>query len=119
MPEIALNPEIVLLIFLPPLLYDAAFNISSKQLRLNLPTVTTLAIPLVFFTTTAIAACIYYLLPEMTWPIAFVLGAILSPPDAVAATGITRGLGLSSRTLTILEGESLVNDTSGLLTFFH
>ena len=117
MPEIALNPEIVFLIFLPPLLYDAAFNISYKQLRRNLPTVTTLAIPLVFFTTTAIAACIYYLIPEMTWPIAFVLGAILSPPDAVAATGITRGLGLSSRTLTILEGESLVNDASGLIAY--
>ena len=117
MPEIALNPEIVFLIFLPPLLYDAAFNISYKQLRSNLPTVTTLAIPLVFFTTTAVAACIYCLIPEMTWPIAFVLGAILSPPDAVAATGITKGLGLSPRTITILEGESLVNDASGLIAY--
>lgn len=117
MPEIALNPEIVFLIFLPPLLYDAAFNISYKQLRSNIPTVTTLAIPLVFFTTTAVAACIYCLIPEMTWPIAFVLGAILSPPDAVAATGITKGLGLSPRTITILEGESLVNDASGLIAY--
>jgi monovalent cation/hydrogen antiporter len=117
MPEISLNPEVVFLIFLPPLLYDAAFNISYKQVRKNLPTITTLAIPLVFFTTTAIAVCIHFLLPVMTWPLAFVLGAILSPPDAVAATGITKGLGLSHRTLTILEGESLVNDASGLIAY--
>jgi CPA1 family monovalent cation:H+ antiporter len=117
MPEISLNPEVVFLIFLPPLLYDAAFNISFKQLRTNLPTITTLAIPLVFFTTTAIAVCIHFLLPAMTWPLSFVLGAILSPPDAVAATGITKGLGLSHRTLTILEGESLVNDASGLIAY--
>ncbi len=117
MPAIVLNPEIVFLIFLPPLLYDAAFNISFKQLRNNIATITTLAIPLVFLTTTAVAVCIYYLIPQMTWPIAFVLGAILSPPDAVAATGITKGLGLSHRTLTILEGESLVNDASGLIAY--
>lgn len=117
MPAIALNPEVVFLIFLPPLLYDAAFNISYKQLKNNLATISTLAIPLVFLTTTAIAVCVYFLIPRMSWPIAFVLGAILSPPDAVAATGITKGLGLSHRTLTILEGESLVNDASGLIAY--
>jgi Na+/H+ antiporter len=117
MPPIRLNPEVVFLIFLPPLLYDAAFNISFKQLKKDLPTIYTLAIPLVFFTTTAIAITIHYLIPYMTWPLAFVLGAILSPPDAVAATGITKGLGLSHRTLTILEGESLVNDASGLIAY--
>jgi len=117
MPEIILDPEVVFLIFLPPLLYDAAFNISFKELRKNLATVTTLAIPLVFFTTSAIAVTVHYLIPVMTWPLSFVLGAILSPPDAVAATGITKGLGLSHRTLTILEGESLVNDASGLIAY--
>lgn len=117
LPTIILNPEIVFLIFLPPLLFDAAFNISYKELRRNIATISTLAIPLVFFTTTAIAVVAHYLIPGMTWPISFALGAILSPPDAVAATNVTKGLGLSHRTLTILEGESLVNDASGLIAF--
>ena len=116
-PAITLNPEVVFLIFLPPLLYDAAFNISVPQFRSNLATIGTLAISLVFLTTTAIAVTTYYLIPGMTWPLAFVLGAILSPPDAVAATNVTKGLGLSHRTLTILEGESLVNDASGLIAY--
>jgi Na+/H+ antiporter len=116
-PTIILNPEIVFLIFLPPLLFDAAFNISYKELRSNLATISTLAIPLVFLTTTAIAVVVHYLIPGMSWPISFALGAILSPPDAVAATNVTKGLGLSHRTLTILEGESLVNDASGLIAF--
>lgn len=116
-PTIILNPEIIFLIFLPPLLFDAAFNISYKDLRRNLATVGTLAIPLVFLTTTAIAVLVHYLIPGMSWPISFALGAILSPPDAVAATNVTKGLGLSHRTVTILEGESLVNDASGLIAF--
>jgi len=117
MPEITLNPEIVFLIFLPPLLYDAAFNISFNELKKNVATVVTLAIPLVFMTTSAIAVTVHYLIPALNWPLSFILGAILSPPDAVAATGITKGLGLSRRTLTILEGESLVNDASGLIAY--
>ncbi|GAB3513922.1 cation:proton antiporter [Emticicia fontis] len=116
-PTIILNPEIVFLIFLPPLLFDAAFNISYKDLKNNLATIGTLAIPLVFLTTTAIAVAAHYLIPGMSWSISFALGAILSPPDAVAATNVTKGLGLSHRTLTILEGESLVNDASGLIAF--
>jgi Na+/H+ antiporter len=116
-PAISLNPEVVFLLFLPPLLYDAAFNISVSQLSKNRATIGTLAISLVFLTTSAIAATAYFLIPGMTWPLAFVLGAILSPPDAVAATSVTKGLGLSHRTLTILEGESLVNDASGLIAY--
>lgn len=116
-PTIILNPEIVFLIFLPPLLFDAAFNISYKELKNNLATISTLAFPLVFFTTTAIAVVAHYLIPNMSWSMSFALGAILSPPDAVAATNVTKGLGLSHRTTTILEGESLVNDASGLIAF--
>ncbi len=116
-PTVVINPEIIFLIFLPPLLFDAAFNISYKDLRKNLSTVSTLAIPLVFLTTTAIAVIAHYLIPGIAWPVAFALGAILSPPDAVAATNVTKGLGLSHRTITILEGESLVNDASGLIAF--
>lgn len=117
MPAIELNPEIVLLIFLPPLLYDAAFNISFKSFRDNLNTISTLAIGLVFLTACGIAVLSYYFIPGMTWPLAFVLGAILSATDAVAAISITKGLGLSHNTATILEGESLVNDASALVAY--
>lgn len=116
MPQIQLDPEIVFLIFLPPLLYDAAFNISFKEFRTNINTITTLAIPLVFMTASAIAVVAHYLI-GMSWPVSFVLGAILSATDAVAAMSITKGLGLSHKTNTILEGESLVNDASALVAY--
>src|SRR5690606_4069278 len=117
MPGIELNPDIVMLLFLPPLLYDAAFNISFKDFKTNFNTINTLAIGLVFITTVGIAAVAYYLIPGMSWPLAFVLGAILSATDAVAAIGITKGLGLPHKTVTILEGESLVNDASALIAY--
>ncbi|SEO36090.1 sodium/proton antiporter, CPA1 family [Mucilaginibacter gossypiicola] len=116
-PDIELNPEIVFLIFLPPLLYDAAFNISFQTFRTNINTIGTLAISLVFITASGIAVLAHYIIPGMTWPLAFVLGAILSATDAVAAMSITKGLGLSHSTNTILEGESLVNDASALVAY--
>jgi Na+/H+ antiporter len=116
-PNIELNTEIVFLIFLPPLLYDAAFNISYNTFKTNINTIGTLAISLVFLTASGIAVVAHYLIPEMTWPLAFVLGAILSATDAVAAMSITKGLGLSHKTNTILEGESLVNDASALVAY--
>jgi Na+/H+ antiporter len=116
-PSIALNPEIVFLIFLPPLLFDAAFNISFKTFKTNINTISTLAISLVFITASGIAVIAHYLIPGMTWPLAFVLGSILSATDAVAAMSITKGLGLSHSTNTILEGESLVNDASALVAY--
>lgn len=117
MPEVMIDPEIIMLIFLPPLLYDAAFKISFKDFKTNINTISTLATGLVFLTTAAIAAVAYYLIPGMTWPLAFVLGAILSATDAVAAIGTTKGLGLSHKIITILEGESLVNDASALVAY--
>ncbi|MBX2926181.1 MAG: Na+/H+ antiporter [Chitinophagaceae bacterium] len=117
MPGIELNPEIIMLLFLPPLLYDAAFNISFREFRTNLNTISTLAIGLVFITAAGIAAIVYYMIPGMNWPLAFVLGAILSATDAVAAIGITKGLGLPHKTITILEGESLINDASALVAY--
>lgn len=117
MPAIELNPEIVMLLFLPPLLYDAAFNISFRDFKTNINTISTLAVGLVFITTAGVAAVAHYLIPGMSWPLAFVLGAILSATDAVAAIGITRGLGLPHKTVTILEGESLVNDASALIAY--
>jgi CPA1 family monovalent cation:H+ antiporter len=117
LPDIELDPEVVFLIFLPPLLYDAAFNISFKSFRTHINTIGTLAISLVFITATGIAVVAHYMIPGMTWPLAFVLGAILSATDAVAAMSITKGLGLSKKTNTILEGESLVNDASALVAY--
>jgi len=117
LPPMELNPEIIFLIFLPPLLYDAAFNISFDEFKTNINTIGTLSITLVFLTTVGIAAVAYFLIPGMTWPLAFVLGAILSATDAVAAMSITKGLGLSHKTNTILEGESLVNDASALVAY--
>lgn len=117
MPEIVINPEIIMLIFLPPLLYDAAFNISFIDFKTHINTISTLATGLVFLTTAAIAAVVHYMIPGMNWPLSFVLGAILSPTDAVAAIGITKGLGLPRKTSAILEGESLVNDASSLVAY--
>ncbi|HEY4337686.1 MAG TPA: Na+/H+ antiporter [Puia sp.] len=117
MPPVQLDPSIVMLVFLPPLLYDAAFNISYKEFRTNINTIGTLAIGLVFATTIGIAAIAHYCIPGMNWPLSFVLGAILSATDAVAAVNIIKGLGLPHNAITILEGESLVNDASGLVAY--
>jgi Na+/H+ antiporter len=117
MGEIEINPEIIFLLFLPPLLYDASFNISPKDFKTNINTISTLAISLVFLTTIGIAVVARFMIPGMTWPLAFVLGSILSATDAVAAISITKGLNLSHKTLTILEGESLINDASALVAY--
>lgn len=117
MAEIQINPEIIFLLFLPPLLYDASFNISPKEFKTNINTISTLAITLVFLTTFWIAVVAHYMIPNITWPLAFVLGAILSATDAVAAVSITKGLGISKKTITILEGESLINDASALVAY--
>jgi Na+/H+ antiporter len=116
-PAMMLDPHIIMLVFLPPLLYDAAFNISFKEFRTNINTIGTLAIGLVFLTTAGIAAASHYLIPGMSWPLGFVLGAILASTDAVAAIGITKDLQLPHNTTTILEGESLVNDASALVAY--
>lgn len=117
MPKIEIDPDVVFLLFLPPMLYDAAFNISWTEFKKNINTISSLAFALVFLTASGIAITAYFVIPGMTWPLAFVLGAILSATDAVAATSITKGLGLSHKTLTILEGESLINDASGLIAY--
>ncbi len=117
LPDLKLDPEIVFLIFLPPLLYDAAFKTSWHEFKTAIKPITTLAVTLVFFTTMVVAICAHYFIPGFSWPLAFVLGAIVSPPDAVAATSITKGLGLNKKVITILEGESLVNDASALIAY--
>ena len=117
LPNLALDPDVVFIIILPPLLYDAASRTSWNEFKSSIRPISALAISLVFFTTVAVAVTAHYLIPGFTWPLAFVLGAVVSPPDAVAASGIIKGLGLNKRVITILEGESLVNDASALIAY--
>ncbi len=117
LPDLALDPEIVFAIILPPLLYDAASKTSWHEFKTSIRPISALAVTLVFFTTVAVAVTAYYLIPGFTWPLAFVLGAVVSPPDAVAASGIIKGLGLNKKVITIIEGESLVNDASALIAY--
>ena len=117
LPDLTLDPDTVFVIILPPLLYDAAAKTSWHEFRTSIKPISTLAITLVFFTTVAVAVTAHYLIPGFSWPLAFVLGAVVSPPDAVAASGIIKGLGLNKKVITILEGESLVNDASALIAY--
>lgn len=117
LPELALDPDVVFVIILPPLLYDAASKTSWNEFKTSIRPISALAITLVFFTTIAVAVTAHYLIPGFSWPLAFVLGAVVSPPDAVAASGIIKGLGLNKKVITIIEGESLVNDASALIAY--
>lgn len=114
---IQIEPEMIFLLFLPPLLYDAAIKIPQKDLKEHFSTISALAFGLVFITTIGIGLLSRYMIPGMTWSLAFLLGAILAATDAVAAIGITRNLGLSHKTSVILEGESLLNDASALVAY--
>jgi len=117
LPAVKIDPELVLLLFLPPLLYAAAWFTSWRDFAANTRPITLLAIGLVVVTTTAVAWIAHAIIPGMGWPVAFVLGAIVSPPDAVAATAVTQRLKVPRRIVTILEGESLVNDATGLVAY--
>ena len=117
LPVIALDPAIVFIIFLPPLLYGAAWNTNWHYFKASLRPISMAAVGLVLFTTVLVALAVHLLIPDISWPLAFLIGAIVSPPDAVAATSLTKGLGLHPKLITILEGESLVNDASGLIAY--
>jgi Na+/H+ antiporter len=117
LPKVILNPDIVFLVFLPPLLYASAWTTSWHDFKAARRPISLLAIGLVLFTTTLVAFVAHTFIPGFSWPVAFLLGSIISPPDAVAAASITKGLGLPKRVITILEGESLVNDASGLIAY--
>lgn len=115
LPEVRLDPTVVLFFFLPPLLYPAALFTSWRDFRANLRPILLLAIGLVLFTMVVVAWVAHWLIPGLPWAAAFALGAIVSPPDAVAATSIIRRLPVPHRIVTILEGESLVNDATALV----
>ena len=114
-PDIELSEDIVLYGLLPPLLYSAAQGTSLVDFRANKRPILLLSVGLVAFTTLGVGWVAHLLLPGISWPIAFAIGAVVAPPDAVAATAIGRRIGLPRRIVTILEGESLLNDATALV----
>ena len=117
LPRLELPPDLVLVAILPPLLYSAAFFTGLRDLRQNLRPISLLAVGLVAATTCGVALVAHAVVPGMTWGSAFTLGAILSPTDALAATEVARRLDLPRRLVSILEGESLVNDGMALVLY--
>jgi Na+/H+ antiporter len=116
-PDVQLDPDLVLVIVLPPLLYAAAFFSSLRELRDNLREISMLAIGLVIFTMAGVAVVAHEVIDGMSWEAAFVLGAVVSPTDPVAASSIAARAGAPRRYVTIVEGESLVNDSTALVAY--
>ncbi|MDQ6867493.1 MAG: Na+/H+ antiporter [Pseudomonadota bacterium] len=116
LPAIELAPEVVLLLVLPPVIYSSAVAMSWREFRFNFRPITLLSVGCVVFTTGAVAAATHWLL-GLAWPVGFLLGAIVSPPDAMAPLSIARRLQLPKRILVILEGEGLANDAAALILY--
>jgi Na+/H+ antiporter len=116
LPKVELEPEVVFLLFLPPLLYVSAIFTSWRDFRANLRPIGLLAVGLVLATTCVVAAVTRWT-TGLPWAAAFVLGAIVSPTDAIAATAVAQRLGVPRRIVTVLEGESLVNDATGIVAY--
>jgi len=116
-PTLGLDPELALTLFVAPVLLDAAFDSSLRDLRANWRSVAGLAIGAVVFTVAVVALVVRWLVPAMPWSVAIAVGAIVAPPDAAAATAVLKQLRPPHRLLVILEGESLFNDASSLLIF--
>src|SRR6266568_2307771 len=116
-PSFHLDPEIVLVLILPPLLYAAAFHTSVPAFRANLRPILLLAVGLTLVSTVAVGLVAHAVIPGLPLAAALALGAILAPPDAVSATAIARRAGLPRRIVTVLEGESLLNDATALVAY--
>ena len=117
LPVIEVDSHLILLLVLPPILFQAAIFTPWREFRANLRPISMLAIGLVVATTGAVAIVAVNLIPEFGWGAAFVLGAIISPPDTVAATAIFSRLCINRRTVVVLEGESLINEATGLVIY--
>ena len=117
LPAITVDPELVLVIFLPPLLFDGAWSIAVDRLKRHMFGIASLAVGAVFFTTVIVALVAHLLMPSLPWAACAALGAIVSPPDAVSARAILERVNLPRRLQILLEGESLLNDASGLVLF--
>jgi CPA1 family monovalent cation:H+ antiporter len=116
-PEISLDPELALVLFLPPLLMDGAYYTAFGRFRRHLPGILSLAVGAVVFTTLVVGVVTHMLVPSLPWAACFALGAIVSPPDAVAARAVLQRVTLPRRLQALLEGESLLNDATGLVLF--
>jgi CPA1 family monovalent cation:H+ antiporter len=114
-PHVALNPDLVFLVILPPLLFSSAFTTSWRDFRYNLVSISMLALGLVVFTVRGVASISHWILPGFDYRLGLVLGSVVSTTDAIAATAIATRLGIPKRITSVIEGESLVNDASGLL----
>ena len=117
LPPINLDPELVLLVFLPPLLMDGAYFSVWEEFKRNVGGILLLAIGAVVFTTFAVGFAVHWVAPSLPWAACFALGAIVSPPDAVAAKAVLERVALPRRLMVLLEGESLLNDAAGLVLF--
>jgi monovalent cation/hydrogen antiporter len=117
LPDVELEPELVLVIFLPPLLYSAAFFANLHELRRNLRPISTLAIGLVVATMCVVAVVAHTLIDGLPWGAAFALGAIVAPTDPVAATTVARRLNVPRSIVSVIEGESLINDATALVAY--
>jgi Na+/H+ antiporter len=117
LPNLALGPDVVLLVFLPPLLFSAAFEIPLRELRTYRAPILRLSIGLVLFTTALVAASVHAAVPGLDWAAAVTLGAIVAPTDALAATSVFRRIGAPRVVRTLIEGESLFNDATALVTY--
>ncbi|CAM2151839.1 monovalent cation/hydrogen antiporter [Pararobbsia alpina] len=115
LPPVALDPDLVLIVFLPPLLMSGAYFSVWDDLRNNLSSILTLAVGAVVFTTLCVGLVLHWFVPALPWAACFALGAIVSPPDAVAAKAVLERLSLPRRLTVLLEGESLLNDAAGLV----
>lgn len=117
LPHVQLDPDVVFVLFVPPLVYSAAFPTAWREFRLNLPPILSLAVGLVLATMLAVAATMHASVPGFAWTAAFVLGAIVSPSDAVSVMAVTERVPIPGRVTTILEGESLANDAMSLVAY--
>ena len=117
LPRLSLDPETIFLIFIPPLLFWTSLSTSLRDLKRNLRSITLLALWLVLLSMAVVAVVMHALVPQLPWAMCFVLGAIVSPPDAIAVTASTRSLSLPRTVVVILEGESLMNDATAIVAY--
>jgi monovalent cation/hydrogen antiporter len=117
LPRPVLDPDVIFLIFVPPLLYFASIRAPLRELRQQIGPIFLLSVPLVLITMVAVAVIVHALTPEFTWPAAFVLGAIIAPPDPVAAVAVMRPLRAPAALTAVLEGEGMFNDATALVAY--
>src|SRR5215207_11697359 len=117
LPTIEIDSELVLVVFLPPLLASAGFYASPRELKAEWRPLSVLVLALVLGTMGAVAVVAHELIDGLSWPAAFVLGAVVAPTDPIAASAIARRLGVPRRIVTVIEGESLINDATALVLY--